>query len=570
MSFTCLFCQEQFEEFKKFSYHVLYKHKTKIEDYLIKFNYDGVRPVCKECGGAVEYSKQARDFNKFCKVHANLGRSLWSKNNGFGVGMDPKQNLGKTKENCSYMKERSERMQGVGVKVFSKEEIKENTAKRLETEQERGSRKVKIEKYDKYLNMASSVGLELASDLLEIKDIKSVVKFKCKICGEVFERKVNALYQNRKEQTLGCPECTRKQVGEINADLFRKTLEEFNRDVAWVLENLSFRILTPYDQYSSIRTKLDVECTKCGKVSHKSLGSMIINKNKCYYCSKQGKSQWEVDIRDALIAKYPVTVSMHNKIGRKEIDLIVENGDKKVGVELNGLYWHSENEKDDKYHYEKYIMAKENGFPLIQIFEDEWRDKKDLILSMIAARVGIVAKIKAKDCIVAPFDPRSKVVAEFFAANHISGPTRNCEFVYGLTQGDKVVSMISFRKPFVKKYGAHVIEIARFATLAGYSVEYGFSRLMKHAVAESRARGYESILSYADLRFGEGNTYKWAGFTLLGHTQPDYYYTDFENRFNRFKYRATATLTERQVAEQNDVVKIHGAGNNIWLLALKI
>lgn len=63
----------------------------------------------------------------------------------------------------------------------------------------------------------------------------------------------------------------------------------------------------------------------------------MINKNKCYYCSKQGRSQWEIDVKDALMASYPVTVSMHNKFGRKEIDLIVESGDKKVGVELNGL-----------------------------------------------------------------------------------------------------------------------------------------------------------------------------------------------------------------------------------------
>lgn len=204
----------------------------------------------------------------------------------------------------------------------------------------------------------------------------------------------------------------------------------------------------------------------------------------------------------------------------------------------------------------------------MQVFEDEWRDNKELILSMIAARVGIVVKIRAKDCDVSVFDTRSKVVSGFFTKNHISGSTRNCELVYGLTLGGELVSMDTFRKPFVKKYGNNVIEIARYATKKGHNVEFGFSRLMKHAIVELKSRSFEKVLSYADLRFGEGNTYKWAGFELVGRTRPDYYYTDFENRFNRFKYRATPVLTERQVAEKNHVVKIHGVGNNIWLLVL--
>ena len=46
----------------------------------------------------------------------------------------------------------------------------------------------------------------------------------------------------------------------------------------------------------------------------------------------------------------------------KEIDIYLP--DEKVGIEYNGLYWHSEKFKDINYHYDKYKFFKDNGINL--------------------------------------------------------------------------------------------------------------------------------------------------------------------------------------------------------------
>lgn len=168
------------------------------------------------------------------------------KKNGFGAKEDQNQNLGKTKENCEYMKERSERMMGVGVKAFTKEEIKENTAKRLKTENDRGSRRFKKNKYEKYVKIFNSIGMDLLSPFCEIENIHSVIRLRCCVCGGEFDRKISMLFQSDKNKTIGCLDCTRKQISEINAGLFRKSVEGIGQDVLWALNNLNLRVLSPY------------------------------------------------------------------------------------------------------------------------------------------------------------------------------------------------------------------------------------------------------------------------------------------------------------------------------------
>jgi hypothetical protein len=71
-------------------------------------------------------------------------------------------------------------------------------------------------------------------------------------------------------------------------------------------------------------------------------------------------------------------------------------------------------------------------------------------------------------------------------------------------------------------------------------------------------------LTYSDLRFGEGDIYGNNGFVLTGTTAPDYYYTDFEDRYNRFKFRANEGRSEKDIAAENGVCKIFGIGSNIY------
>lgn len=560
MNYICYICNNEWDDRKEYISHVKNDHGEFINKHILIHKYGGRVPVCLECGKPVVFNEKRIDFNKYCIEHKRLAQIEWSQSNGFGAKVDKNQNLGKTKENCDYMKKRSERMVGVGVKKFSEEEKKEQTIKRLATEERRGSRRLKIEIWEKWCVESLRRGMKVLTNFSEIKTLKDPVRFKCELCGMESVGLLLSFCQNQKEQTFGCSQCTRHQIGEINSEKFRISEERWNELLRGFESDLFIRVLTEYKDYKNRNQRILVECLKCGAADDKIFNSLI-NGNKCYHCSKQGKSQWETEVKQAL-EKSGVNVIEHFKIGRKEIDLIVENNDKRVGVELNGLYWHSEKEKHKNYHKEKHELAAENGLQLLQFFEDEWRDKKEIVLSMILARIGVCGRIGARECRVV--FPTKEEGADFFEKNHLAGGVRNDILRVGLEYNGELVELVSFRRPFLSKYGGKTIEIARFATKIGRSVAGGFSKIMAQAEKMIVELGYNKILTYSDKRTGTGKVYEASGFECVGDTAPDYFYTDFNVRYNRFKYRAKEGLTEAQVAEKYKVVKIYGVGSRVF------
>lgn len=561
-SYTCYICDFTSEDRKAYISHVKEAHGEFIKRHILAHKYGGVVPVCKECGEPVAFNEKQIDFNSYCVNHKKLAQIEWSKNNGFGAKMDPKQNLGKTKENCDFMKRRSESLMGRGVKVFSPEEIKENTAKRLATEAERGSRALKDEKWEYWCAEALRRGMRVVSERSEKTQLKDDVTFRCEVCGTESQGPLMAFCQNRKEQTFGCKICTKAQIGELNNTRFKLSLSEWAQMVAFAAEKLELIVETPYSSYQNNDQNLTVCCSACGKTSQKTVKG-IKGGNRCYFCSKQGKSKWETEMRDELVSR-GVEVVEHFKIGRKEIDLIASFGERKIGIELNGLYWHCEKEKSKLYHKEKHELAESNGLQLLQFFEDEWRDKRPIVLSLVLSKLGITERIFARNCTIVFPDRQSS--NDFFEQNHLSGSAGNGKIRVGLEHEGVLVALVSFRPPFVSKYGQGTIEIARFATKQGLQIVGGFSRILTHSIPVLKEMGYSQILTYSDKRTGTGNVYIQAGFELVGETEPDYSYTDFENRYNRFKYRANKELTESQVAEKNKVFKIFGVGSKIFVM----
>ena len=73
-----------------------------------------------------------------------------------------------------------------------------------------------------------------------------------------------------------------------------------------------------------------------------------------------------------------------------ELDIYLP--DKKLAIEFNGLYWHSEiaGRKNKNYHLNKLNLCADKGIELIQIFEDEWIQKKNIVLALLKSKLGII------------------------------------------------------------------------------------------------------------------------------------------------------------------------------------
>jgi very-short-patch-repair endonuclease len=72
-----------------------------------------------------------------------------------------------------------------------------------------------------------------------------------------------------------------------------------------------------------------------------------------------------------------------------------------VAIECDGLYWHSEmaSSRSRRYHSSKHERCREQGIQLITIFEDEWRFKRDRVLTRLAQVLKRNdVKIAARQC----------------------------------------------------------------------------------------------------------------------------------------------------------------------------
>ena len=314
-------------------------------------------------------------------------------------------------------------------------------------------------------------------------------------------------------------------------------------------------------QYLGSSEKINITCPEHGDFL------MVANNHTskqygCPKCSNNGKSKEEKEVVDWLRTVYTGEIVENSRsiISPKELDIYLP--EKRFAIEYNGLYWHSGDRIDKKAHLNKTVACKQQDIKLFHIFSDEWRDKRDIVKSMILYRIGMVGrKIPARKCELVVLD--KNVGRNFFINTHISGDNRAQVYV-GLKYGDEIVCAISMKKPIQKKYG-NILEIARFSNALNTTVQGGFGKLFGYIKEYSKQLGYSGILTYADRRFGDGDTYSKNGFLFLSSSPVDYWYSDGIDRHFRFKYRAQKPLTEKQVAEQNGVFPVFGCGSNTYL-----
>jgi hypothetical protein len=351
-----------------------------------------------------------------------------------------------------------------------------------------------------------------------------------------------------------------------------KTLATTSIEERIIQRSGEFKLLTPLDEYRSRQQQyLLFECVKCGESQPKTLQAFERG-SRCYKCYPVGKSNWELDVYNYVksISKDAISGD-RSALSPKEIDVYVPT--KKFGIECHGLYWHSEagkpeDEFDKSSHQLKARLAEEKNIDLFQIFEDEWRDKRPIVESMIQHRLGLHSK-KCKTWSTRVVELGSDEQRSFFNISHVSGytPAKIC---WGLKdrRGD-VVSALSLRVPRHATKYENSIEIARFSNLPGISVPGALSKLLKTAKTWAKINGFVSIMTYVDRRIGTGKGYLSAGFELVGSTGPDYWYTDNELRYDRFKFRASDGKSEKQVAFSAGVSRIYGCGSSIMLISLK-
>lgn len=251
-------------------------------------------------------------------------------------------------------------------------------------------------------------------------------------------------------------------------------------------------------------------------------------------------------------------------IAPKELDIYIPS--KKVAIEVNGLYWHSEHFLEKDYHVKKREMCIENDINLLQFYDVQVQDKWPIVSSVILNKLGLTEKIHARKCkIVEMTNDR-----EFLDTNHIQGGVGSF-LSYALTYNDEVVSVMSFGKPrFNKKYNW---ELLRFCNKLGVSVIGGAKKLFSHFLKNHSG----SIVSYCNRNLFDGSLYLSLGFEYVGESKPSYFYFNknknyIVSRYQAQKHKLPKLLknfdpqkTEVQNMLDNEYMRIWDSGNGIYV-----
>jgi hypothetical protein len=260
--------------------------------------------------------------------------------------------------------------------------------------------------------------------------------------------------------------------------------------------------------------------------------------------------------------------------GRQEIDIWIPTA--KLAIEFNGLYYHNEAAgKQQWYHDNKTKKCLELGIRLIHVFEDEWLHKQDIIKSMLLHRVGMTQhRTGARKLQLIELDRKQQ--HEFFEANHIDGSSDvGFKAAWGLVDdNDVIIAALSLKRPLRRKHREQVFEVARFCTKLNTSCSGALGRLTNAAKAFAKTSGTTTLMTFVDTRLGSsGEAWTKAGWTNVGETPPMFWWTDGHRRmdnngqrFHRLKFKADKkrNLSEAQVAEKKDVVRIYGCRNLIF------
>lgn len=395
-----------------------------------------------------------------------------------------------------------------------------------------------------------------------------VVKWKCKDFEDhKWEMKIGA----RTASGLGCVYCSGRSVMAGFNDLATTHPElaqewDDERDIATIKAGMVYRprwkCAKGHEWYALLQNRIKKDIpTGCPN---------------CAFSDTVSKPEGELyqSIVDMLPVGTKVTQSFRNLIPPFEVDIYVP--EKKIAIEFNGIYWHSEaGGKDSKYHYEKFVRCRDQGVQLIQIWEDDFKRNPELVKKMIGHKLGV---LKSKNMFArnTKFKKTARRESEkFLELNHLQG-FHGVSRDFGLVSKNarELVAVMSVKRN--KKDNS--LEISRFASSC--VVPGGFTKLLSNILRQEEYREIEKVISYSHNDHSWGQVYKQNGFTKVHDGKPGYFYVVNNQREHRLgfssrQFRERSDLifeegkTERELALLNGLTRAWDSGSALWSKKIK-
>lgn len=199
--------------------------------------------------------------------------------------------------------------------------------------------------------------------------------------------------------------------------------------------------------------------------------------------------------------------------------------DKKLIIEVDGVFWHTETYKERGYHHKKSLLYEKQGYSLLVFSQWDIENKRHVVDSMINNKLGkIENKVGARSCVITHL---SKQEADaFFYNNHLKG--KGAGEAIALTFKGSVVCALRW---YIRKSEIH---ISRFCSLVNWNVQGGYSKLLKQLPNMD-------IVNFVDRRHGTGKHLEQYGFVKV-HEHIGFEWTNGYELFNRRTFLGSSGL----------------------------
>lgn len=380
----------------------------------------------------------------------------------------------------------------------------------------------------------------------------------CKIHGDFSQNPHNHISQKQ-----GCPLCGKKYAQEFRKNDYNHFI---NESINRFGKNYEFPNIE--NEYVNSHSIIHLKCKKCGNVFEKIACDHLTSSHggclRCYANKSTAESEISTFLED-LIGKENIIYRNRNILNGMELDIFIPKLN--IGIEYNGLYWHSNVYKNKNYHLEKTELCESKGIKLIQIFEDEFINHKDIVLNKlrhIVKQSNNLPKIMGRKCEIKPIT--HNIAKEFLTKYHIQGFV-NSTIYLGAYYMNKLIAVMSFIKR------KDMWELTRFASDYNYICQGVGGKLFNFFINICQP---VYIKSFADRRWTnliEENIYNKLGFIKEKILNPDYRYIITKRntiqRIHKFNFRKRKLLkhydlnqnmTESEMASILKIPKIYDCG----------
>jgi len=353
----------------------------------------------------------------------------------------------------------------------------------------------------------------------------------------------------------------------------------YNREIFINKANIIHNNYYTYDKINEISNNKNIVIITCP--IHGDFEQVVLNHIAGQGCPKCfGKtSKNEKEVLDFIKSFYDKEIIENSREFFKdndvkyELDIFIPEFN--LGIEYNGNFWHSEQQKGKNYHFDKYKASVDRNIELLNIYSHQWINQKEIIKSIIKTKLGLFDKIiYARKCKIKIID--KELEKHFLNENHLQGYVYST-ICFGLFYENELISLMSFGE---SRFEKDKLELLRLVTKINTKAIGGSEKLFKHFLKSEFFN--KDLITYSSNDHFSGKIYEKLGFKYLGFVEPSYYYFHLKEEsliysrqmFQKHKLKDKLinfdeNLTEYENMLRNGYDRVWNAGNKKFIYEKK-